>query len=83
MASFHKVLLLGASGSIGGQTIDIINEAKDKFTLTAFSVGKNIEKAKELLRNFDSIKHVYVIKKQDAELLKKEFPKVKVFFGEL
>ena len=81
MASSHKVLLLGASGSIGGQTIDIINEAKDKFTLTAFSVGKNIEKAKEILRNFDSIKHVYIISKEHAEELKKEFPKVKFYFG--
>ena len=82
MDSFHKVLLLGASGSIGGQTIDIINEAKDKFTLTAFSVGKNIEKAKEILRNFDSVKHVYIISKERAEELKKEFPKVKFYFGD-
>ena len=82
MDSFHKVLLLGASGSIGGQTIDIINEAKDKFTLTAFSVGKNIEKAKEILRNFDSVKHVYIISKEHAEELKKEFPKVKFYFGD-
>ena len=58
MESLHKVLLLGASGSIGGQTLDIISEAKDKFTLTAFSVGKNIEKAKEILRNFDSVKPI-------------------------
>ena len=81
MASSHKVLLLGASGSIGGQTIDIINEAKDKFTLTAFSVGKNIEKAKEILKNFDTIKHVYIISKDHADELKKEFPKVKFYFG--
>ena len=82
MGSCHKVFLLGASGSIGGQTIDIINEAKDKFTLTGFSVGKNLEKAKEILRNFDSVKHVYIIKEDDAKELKKEFPKLKVFFGE-
>ena len=81
MDSSKKVLLLGASGSIGGQTIDIINEAKDKFTLTAFSVGKNIEKAKEILINFDSIKHVYVIDKDKAKELKNDFPKVKFFSG--
>jgi 1-deoxy-D-xylulose-5-phosphate reductoisomerase len=82
MESLHKVLLLGASGSIGSQTIDIINEAKDKFTLTAFSVGKNYEKALKILRNFPSVKHVYVIDKEKANELKKEFPNVKVFFGE-
>ena len=82
MESSHKVLLLGASGSIGSQTIDIIKEAGDKFILTAFSVGKNYEKAQEILRNFPSVKHIYVINKEKANELKKEFPNVKVFFGE-
>ena len=81
MDSFHKVLLLGASGSIGSQTIDIIKEANGKFALTAFSVGKNLEKAREILRNFDSVKHVYITDKVNAEALKKEFPNVKVFSG--
>ena len=81
MESSHKVLLLGASGSIGSQTIDIIKEASNKFTLTAFSVGKNFEKAQEILRNFPSVKHVYVIDKDKAKELKKEYPKVKVYSG--
>ena len=81
MGSFHKVLLLGASGSIGSQTLDIINEAKDKFVLTAFSVGKNYEKAQEILRNFESVKHVYIIKKEHASKLKQEFPNVKFYCG--
>ena len=81
METSHKVLLLGASGSIGSQTIDIIKKASDKFTLTAFSVGKNYEKASEIIRNFPSVKHVYVIDKEKALELKKEFHNVKVFFG--
>ena len=81
MESSKKVLLLGASGSIGGQTIDIINEANGKFVLTAFSVGKNYEKAREILGKFDSIKHVYVIDKEDAKALKTEYPKVKIYSG--
>ena len=81
MDSSHKVLLLGASGSIGSQTIDIINEANGKFVLTAFSVGKNLEKAHEILRNFASIKHVYITDKEHANTLKNEFPNVKVYYG--
>ena len=81
MESSHKVLLLGASGSIGSQTIDIINEANDKFTLTAFSVGKNYEKAQEILKNFPSVKHVYVLDEEKAKELKKDFPNVKVYSG--
>ncbi len=76
-----KVLLLGASGSIGGQTIDIINEAKDKFILTSFSVGHKYEKAIEILEAFDTIKHVYVIDEEHAKDIKAKFPKVKVYSG--
>jgi len=81
MQSSKKVLLLGASGSIGSQTIDVIKEADGKFTLTAFSVGKKYEKAQEILRKFKTVKHVYVIDKEHAKELKKEFPNVRVFSG--
>ena len=77
----RKVLLLGASGSIGGQTIDIIKEAKDKFVLTSFSVGKNKQKAIELLKEFDSVKHIYITDENDAKEITKLFPKIKVFSG--
>ena len=77
-----KVLLLGASGSIGSQTIDIINEAKDKFILTAFSVGKRYERAIEILKLFNTVKHVYVINEEHAKEIKAQFPNVKVYFGD-
>lgn len=76
-----KVLLLGASGSIGGQTIDIINEANGKFVLTAFSVGNKWEVAKELLKKFKSVKYVYVKSFKHALNLHKLFPHVKFYFG--
>ena len=76
-----KVLLLGASGSIGSQTLDIIDEAKDKFTLTAFSVGKNKARAIELLKKYDSVKHVYISSEEDAKEIRELFPKIKVFSG--
>lgn len=82
MDQIKKVLLLGASGSIGGQTIDIINEASGKFILTAFSVGNNLEKAKELLRKYDSVKAVYVKSKEHALELQNLFPLVRVHFGQ-
>ena len=81
MDSSKKVLLLGASGSIGGQTIDIINEAKGRFTLTAFSVGKNLAKALEILENFPLIKHVFITSKDDAKVIKEKYPSVKVYSG--
>ena len=37
-----KIVLLGASGSIGIQSVDVVKRNKDKFKIVAFSVGKNI-----------------------------------------
>ena len=37
-----KLLLLGASGSIGAQTVDIVSQHPDEFEIVAFGVGKNI-----------------------------------------
>ena len=81
MNKTKKVLLLGASGSIGGQTIDIINEAQDKFILTAFSVGKNFEVAKKLLEQYKTVKSVYICDYKNAIKLYKLFPKVRIYFG--
>lgn len=68
-----KVLLLGASGSIGTQTLDIIRDYPNEFELVGFSVGKNLEKAKEILKEFKTVKHVYIRDKKHAKELKKEF----------
>ena len=55
-----KVLLLGASGSIGKQTIDIINKHNNLFDLVGFSVGYNVDYIDELLTSFTNIKNSFV-----------------------
>ena len=81
MNKSKKILLLGASGSIGKQCIDIVEEANGDFILTAFSVGKNIDFARELLLKYDTITHAYCIDKESAQALKSEFPKVVFYSG--
>lgn len=76
-----KVLLLGASGSIGKQTIDLLREHQNKFVLTAFSVGNNYKAIPDLLCEFKHVKFVYLISKQHATVLSKVFPKVKFLSG--
>ena len=65
-----KVLLLGASGSIGSQSIDVINNNKDEFVLTAFSVGTRSEKIEEILKDHSQVKDVYLIDKNNYHVLK-------------
>ena len=47
-----ELIVLGSCGSIGTQTLDIVREYSDKFTVTGISVGRNLEKAIEIIKEF-------------------------------
>ena len=76
-----KVLLLGASGSIGTQSIDVININKDEFVLMAFSVGKRSECVESILEQHKSVKYVYLIDKDEAKKLSAKHKQIKFFSG--
>ena len=44
--------IVGALGSIGTQTLDIVREAKDEFKVVGMAVGRNLELAKKLIEEF-------------------------------
>lgn len=75
-----KISLLGATGSIGWQTFDILQANRDKFQLVAFSSGKNIEKARQII---DSLQPelVSVQEEVDAIQLQKDYPHIQISFG--
>lgn len=52
MKGLKYISILGASGSIGTQTLDVIRAHPDKFRLAAASVGKNVEAARRLIAEF-------------------------------
>ena len=75
-----NISLLGATGSIGIQTLDILREHSHEFKLVAFSSGRNLEKTREIIREFmPSL--VSVQEEKDAILLKKEFPTIELAYG--
>ena len=76
-----RIALLGASGSIGRQTINVITQHPDLFELVSFGVGKNIEAARNILKQFD-LPVFAVEREEDAELLAKEYPDKTVLCGE-
>ena len=75
------ISLLGATGSIGKQTVDIIMENKEKFTLVAMSVGKNIQFARKIMVEL-SPELVSTKEKHDAEMLRAEFPHITFTYGD-
>lgn len=75
-----RILLLGASGSIGTQTIDIIEQHPEQYELVSFGVGKNIDYARKLLTKYP-VSLISVERNEDSEELQKEFPHTRVTYG--
>lgn len=75
-----NVCLLGATGSIGTQTLDIIRESKE-FCLKAFSFGENVTLAKEIIKEFHP-SAVCVKEEKNRILLQQEFPQITFLSGE-
>ncbi len=56
MKPSKKVLLLGASGSIGRQTLDILKQHSEDFTLVGISAGHQEKVLEEIIQDFPSVK---------------------------
>ena len=75
-----EIILLGATGSIGTQALEIIKRHPE-YCVKSISVGLNIALTRKIIKEYN-IEYVSVIKEDDAKSLAKEFPNVKVGFGE-
>lgn len=75
-----KISLLGATGSIGIQTLEVIRNHPEKFVLVSISVGKNLQLARKIIIEFLP-ELVSVQEKVDADALKNEFPNLKIVYG--
>jgi len=54
----QKILLLGATGSIGQSTQNCVRRYPDEFELVGISYYSNEERAQDCVKSFDTIKHV-------------------------
>ncbi|WP_285766623.1 1-deoxy-D-xylulose-5-phosphate reductoisomerase [Peribacillus sp. SI8-4] len=67
-----NISLLGATGSIGQQTADVVRSHPEQFKIVALSAGKNIELVRAYIEEFEP-KLVSVQTAEDYRLLKNEF----------
>ncbi|MCA0983294.1 1-deoxy-D-xylulose-5-phosphate reductoisomerase [Halobacillus yeomjeoni] len=66
-----QIALLGATGSIGVQTLDVIRLHPDEFSVYALAFGRNIEKALPLIQEFQP-KMIVVQDEETKEKLSKQ-----------
>lgn len=76
-----ELILLGASGSIGTQTLDIVRDFSDKFRVLGLSVGSDLEKAKKIIEEFKP-KMVVTKTLEDLNELKIIFKDVDFDYGD-
>ena len=78
-----KIIILGATGSIGQSTLDIIAKSKDQFKVVGVSANKNEKKLSEICKKFEP-KNILLTDNSIQNLIEKhEFNEgAKFFFGD-
>ncbi len=76
-----KISIFGSTGSIGTTTLRIVEENPELFQAITLVAGRNIAKLIEQIHKFQP-KHVYITAKENADILKKEFPGLDIYYGE-
>src|SRR5574344_1779529 len=75
-----KISILGSTGSIGTQSLEVIEKISDEFEIIALSGGKNINLLREQIKKF-SPKIACVSSLEDRNALKSEFPNTRILCG--
>jgi 1-deoxy-D-xylulose-5-phosphate reductoisomerase len=73
-----RIVILGSTGSIGTQTLDIVRQHPGKFKVVGLTANHNIEKLQEQIREFKP-EAVCITDREKAESFK---PNVVLFVGE-
>ena len=77
-----KILILGSTGSIGTNALELIRNNREHYQVIGISGNKNIELLKKQIEEFKPTS-IYVGAEEDALNLKKEYSFIKeVYFGE-
>lgn len=77
-----KIVLLGASGSIGTQTIDVVKHHDDEFMIVAVSIGHNVKKLEELLVDLPHLKAICVANHEDMLYFQDKYPNYEYYDGD-
>ncbi len=79
----HKknIAILGSTGSIGTQALEVIDKLQNKFNIVALSAGNNIELITQQIKKY--LPKVVCVKTKEAkEKLEVTFPETKFVFGD-
>ena len=75
-----NLIILGATGSIGMQTLAVLGNLTNEYKLTSIAFGKNIKRGIEIINKFKP-QFVSVENKSDCKYLSELFPDIKFDYG--
>lgn len=73
-----KITVLGVTGSIGMQTVDVVMNHPEQFKITAMAAGYNVAKVEEILAMID-VEYICMVKKKMLYIFKKNILILKLF----
>ena len=76
-----RICILGVTGSIGTQTVDVVKNNLEMFEVVAMSAGKNILLLEEIMNDI-SVEHICVQNKEDRDYLENKYPHIHFYDGE-
>lgn len=77
-----SVIILGASGSIGSQTVDVLLKHRDKFCLSGFSIGQRTRKISHILKKFPEVKHICLKEKHKVKYYQNKYSHIHFYYGD-
>ena len=63
-----NISILGATGSIGTQTLDVIRNSNEKINLIGITANFSVDKVKEIIREFEP-KYVAMLDRDSAKFI--------------
>nr|NNM90011.1 1-deoxy-D-xylulose-5-phosphate reductoisomerase [Bacilli bacterium] len=76
----QTVSILGATGSIGTQTLDVLRQHRDRFQVGALTTFRRVSELKAMIEEFEP-QHVVVSNKQQRDEIIRDYPKVDILYG--
>jgi len=76
-----NIAIFGSTGSIGTSTLNVVRENKNLFNIVTLVAGKNINKLIEQIDEFKP-KNIYITDKENADILKRQYPNLNIYYGE-
>lgn len=76
-----RIIILGASGSIGAQALDVIKQYSEQYELCGVSVGLRTDCLDSIIQDYQ-IKYITVKNQSDLERLQPKYPNIRFFSGD-